>query len=370
MKLICSKASLLKGVSIVSKAVPSRTTMPILNCILIDASANEIKLTANDMELGIETVIEGEIVERGIIALDAKFFSEIVRKLPDNDVVIESDDTFQTTITCEKAKFNIVGKSGEDFSYLPYIEKNESISISQFTLKDVVRQTIFSIADNDTNKLMTGELFEINENRLRVVSLDGHRISIRNIELKENYSPLKVVVPGKTLQEISKILTGEAEDMVDIFFADNHILFEFDETKVVSRLIEGEYFHIDQMLSSDYDTKVKINKREFLNCIDRATLLIREGDKKPIILNIQDGSLQLKINSFVGSMNEEIEIEKEGKDHLIGFNPKFFIDALRVIDDEEVTLYMVNPKAPCFIKDDAGTYVYLILPVNFNAATV
>lgn len=370
MKLICSKASLLKGVSIVSKAVPSRTTMPILNCILIDASANEIKLTANDMELGIETVIEGEIVERGIIALDAKFFSEIVRKLPDNDVVIESDDTFQTTITCEKAKFNIVGKSGEDFSYLPYIEKNESISISQFTLKDVVRQTIFSIADNDTNKLMTGELFEINENRLRVVSLDGHRISIRNIELKESYSPLKVVVPGKTLQEISKILTGEAEDMVDIFFADNHILFEFDETKVVSRLIEGEYFHIDQMLSSDYDTKVKINKREFLNCIDRATLLIREGDKKPIILNIQDGSLQLKINSFVGSMNEEIEIEKEGKDLLIGFNPKFFIDALRVIDDEEVTLYMVNPKAPCFIKDDAGTYVYLILPVNFNATTV
>ena len=370
MKLICSKASLLKGVSIVSKAVPSRTTMPILNCILIDASANEIKLTANDMELGIETVIEGEIVERGIIALDAKFFSEIVRKLPDNDVVIESDDTFQTTITCEKAKFNIVGKSGEDFSYLPYIEKNEFISISQFTLKDVVRQTIFSIADNDTNKLMTGELFEINENRLRVVSLDGHRISIRNIELKESYSPLKVVVPGKTLQEISKILTGEAEDMVDIFFADNHILFEFDETKVVSRLIEGEYFHIDQMLSSDYDTKVKINKREFLSCIDRATLLIREGDKKPIILNIQDGSLQLKINSFVGSMNEEIEIEKEGKDLLIGFNPKFFIDALRVIDDEEVTLYMVNPKAPCFIKDDAGTYVYLILPVNFNAATV
>ena len=370
MKIICSKANLVKGVSIVSKAVPSRTTMPILECILIDASANEIKLTANDMELGIETVIEGEIVERGIIALDAKFFSEIVRKLPDNEVVIESDDTFQTIITCEKAKFTIAGKSGEDFSYLPYIEKNESITISQFTLKDVVRQTIFSIADNDTNKLMTGELFEINENRLRVVSLDGHRISIRNIELKENYSPLKVVVPGKTLQEISKILTGEAEDMVDIYFADNHILFEFDQTKVVSRLIEGEYFHIDQMLSSDYDTKVKVNKREFLSCIDRATLLIREGDKKPIILNIQDGSLQLKINSFAGSMNEELEIDKEGKDLLIGFNPRFFIDALRAIDDEEVTLYMVNPKAPCFIKDDAGTYVYLILPVNFNAATV
>ena len=370
MKIICQKINLLKSVNISLKAVPSKTTMPILECILIDATTNQIKFTTNDMELGIETIVDGTIEEKGIIALDAKIFYEIIRRLPDNMVTIKTDEKLTATITCEKAKFTIPGKSGEDFAYLPLIEKEESLTISQFTLKEMIRQTIFSIASNETNKLMTGELFEINENRLRVVSLDGHRISIRNIELKESYSPLKVVVPGKTLQEISKILTGEAEDMVDIFFADNHILFEFDETKVVSRLIEGEYFHIDQMLSSDYDTKVKINKREFLSCIDRATLLIREGDKKPIILNIQDGSLQLKINSFVGSMNEEIEIEKEGKDLLIGFNPKFFIDALRVIDDEEVTLYMVNPKAPCFIKDDAGTYVYLILPVNFNAATV
>lgn len=184
MKIICSKSNLLYGVNIVSKAVPTRTTMAILECILIDASTGEIKLTANDMELGIETKIEGEIEERGIIALDAKVFSDIVRKLPDNEVVIETDSSFKTTITCEKAKFNIIGKSGEDFSYIPYIERNEEITISQFTLKEVIRQTIFSIADNDNNKLMTGELFEINENSLKVVSLDGHRISIRNIELK------------------------------------------------------------------------------------------------------------------------------------------------------------------------------------------
>ena len=366
MKIICSKANLVKGVSIVSKAVPSRTTMPILECILIDASANEIKLTANDMELGIETVIEGEIVERGIIALDAKFFSEIVRKLPDNEVVIESDDSFQTIITCEKAKFTIAGKSGEDFSYLPYIEKNESITISQFTLKDVVRQTIFSIADNDTNKLMTGELFEINENRLRVVSLDGHRISIRKIQLKNSYSPKKVVVPGKTLNEVSKILPGDADSDVTISFTEKHIVFEFDKTVVVSRLIEGEYFKIDQMLSSDYETKVRVNKKEFLSCIDRATLLVKEGDKKPIIVNITDSGMELKINSALGSMNEEIDIQKQGKDLMIGFNPKFLIDALRVIDDEEVDLYMVNPKAPCFIKNAEESYIYLILPVNFT----
>ena len=209
MKLICSKANLLKGVNIVSKAVPTRTTMAILECILIDASANEIKLMANDMELG-------TIEERGIIALDAKIFSEIVRKLPDNDVTIETDASFKTVISCEKAKFNIIGKSGDDFSYIPYVERNESIVLSQFTLKEVIRQTIFSIADNDNNKLMTGELFEIEENKLRVVSLDGHRISIRYIEMKNHYDSKKVVVPGKTLNEVSKILPGDADSDVTI----------------------------------------------------------------------------------------------------------------------------------------------------------
>ena len=368
MKIICSKSNLLKGVNIVSKAVPTRTTMAILECILIDASTNEIKLMANDMELGIETIISGEIEERGIIALDAKIFSDIVRKLPDNEVVIETDPSFKTVITCEKAKFNIIGKSGDDFSYLPFIEKNEAIVLSQFSLKEVVRQTIFSIAENDNNKIMSGELFEINENTLRVVSLDGHRISIRKITLKNNYENKKVIVPGKTLQEISKIIGGEVDKDVFIYITDNHIVFEFDQTVVVSRLIEGEYFKIEQMLSNVYETKIKINKRDLLESIDRSTLLVKEGDKKPIIMNIQDGTMELKINSFIGSMNEEIDIEKEGKDILIGFNPKFFIDALRVIDDEEVNIYMVNPKAPCFIKDENETYTYLILPVNFNAA--
>ena len=246
------------------------------------------------------------------------------------------------------------------------IERNDSILLSQFTLKEVIRQTIFSISDNDSNRLMSGELFEINGDTMRVASLDGHRISIRKITLKESYPARKVVVPGKTLNEISKILSGDADRDVTIFFTDKHIVFEFDNTTVVSRLIEGEYFKIDQMLSSDYETKVTINKKELLDCIDRATLLIKEGDKKPIIINITDGAMELKINSTVGSMDEEIDIEKLGKDLMIGFNPRFLIDALRVIDDETITVYLVNPKAPCFIRDDENSYIYLILPVNFT----
>lgn len=366
MKLVFQKNNLLKAVSIVLKAVPSKTTMPILECILIDATSDQIKFTSNDMELGIETIADGEIVEKGSIAIDAKIFSEIIRKLPENDIVIETDN-LNTTITCEKAKFNISGKSSEDFSYLPFVEKNDFISLSQFTLKEMIRQTIFSIAANENNKMMTGELFEIKDNMLRVVSLDGHRISIRKMELKETYENRKIVVPGKTLTEISKILSGEVEDTVKIFFTSNHIVFEFDQTTVVSRLIEGEYFRIDQMLSSDYETKVKINKKELLSCIDRATLLVKESDKKPIIISITSGCMELKIDSQIGSMKEEIDIEKEGKDLMIGFNPKFLIDALRVIDDETITIYLVNPKAPCFIRDEQESYIYLILPVNFIA---
>ena len=369
MKLVCSKSNLLNGVQIVSKAVPNKTTMSILECILIDATGRDIKLIANDMELGIETIIEGDVVEKGQIALDAKIFLDIVRKLPDNEVTIETDNSFKTNITCEKAKFTIIGKSGDDFSCLPSIEKRDPLLISQYTLKESVRQTIFSISDNDNNKLMTGELFEINNDELKVVSLDGHRISIRKITLKDSYPFRKVVVPGKTLSEVSKILSGDADKDVNIFFTGKHIVFEFDNTTVVSRLIEGEYFKIDQMLSSDYETKVTINKKELLECIDRATLLVKEGDKKPIIINITDEMMELKINSTVGSMNEEIDIAKQGKDLMIGFNPKFMIDALRVIDDEQIDIYLVNPKAPCFIRDAEGKYIYLILPVNFTTVS-
>ena len=300
------------------------------------------------------------------------FFSDIIRKLSgeNSTITIESDEKYNTTITCDKAIFQIQGKDGDEFSYIPHIERDKFITLSQFTLKEIIRQTIFSISPNDSNKMMTGELMEVTGNELKLVSLDGHRMSIRKVALKEQYSDIKVIVPGKTLGEISKILNGDNEKDVRIYFSKNHILFEFDDTVVVSRLIEGEYFRIDQMLSSDYETKVTVNKKEFLDCIDRASILIRENDKKPIIISITDHSMELKMNSSFGSMNAEVMIHKNGKDIMIGFNPKFLMDALRIIDDEEIDLYMMNPKSPCFIKDADENYIYLILPVNFNAASV
>jgi len=367
MKLQFQKNDLLEGINIVSKAIASKTTMTILECILIDADSSEIKLTGNDMELGIETSVKGTITEHGKIALEAKLFSDIIRKLPDGeaDVVITSDDHFNTLIECESSRFNIQGRDGDEFSNLPYIERDQYISISQFSLKEAIRQTIFSIAPNDSNKMMGGELIEVVENMLKIVSLDGHRISIRNITLKDNYDNQKVIVPGKALNEISKILSGDTEKEVLIFFSKNHILFEFDNTIVVSRLIDGEYFKIDHMLSSDYLTRFKVNKRKFMDNIDRAMILIRDNDRKPLILDVKENNVNMTVKSSIGSMDADLMIEKTGNDIMIAFNPKFLLDALRVIDDENVEIYMMNPKSPCFIRDEAGTYIYLILPVNF-----
>lgn len=369
MKLKFRQEDLLNALGIVSKAIPSKTTNPILECILFNADEKEIKLTANDMELGIETTVEGEIEEKGKVALDAKLICDIVRKLEGGEepVVIESAEDFTTTISCSQSVFNIQGRDGEEFAYLPQIEKDNYICLSQFTLREVIRQTIISVAFNDTNKMMSGEYIEVNGSNAKFVTLDGHRISIRNVEMKEKYGSAKVIVPGKTLTEISKIVSGDNDKDVLIYFSKNQILFEFEKTIVISRLIEGEYFRIDHMLTDEYETKVTVNKQKFLNSIDRSMILIRENDHKPIILDIADSSMKLKVKSSYGSMDAEIECEHEGKNLMIAFNPKFLIDALRVIDDEKVDIYMTNAKAPCFIRDANQSYVYLILPVNFIA---
>lgn len=366
MHIICDKSKLIDGMNIVMKAIPGKTTMMILECVVIEVKDNQIKLIANDLQLGIETLIDGEIKQEGSVAVGAKVFFEIIRKLPSDNVSITVDEEYHMNISCGKAKFNIMAKATDEFPYLPNIVKDKNVNISQFTLKDIIRQTVFSISDNENAKVMTGELFEIHDSELKVVSLDGHRISIRKVKLNQSYDDVSVIIPGKTLIEISKIINGGMDDEVSIFFTDKHVLFEFEDTIVLSRLIEGEYYKIDKMLSTDYETKVTVNKREMLECIDRSTLLLKESDKKPVIIDVQDDYMKFAMNSAIGSMDEDIDASKEGKDILIGFNPRFLMDALRVIDEDEITMYMINPKAPCFIRDQEETYIYLILPVNFN----
>lgn len=364
MKLVFEKNNLVKAVDIVQKAVTVRTTMNILECILIDAESNCIKLTGNDLDLGIETTLEGEIIEKGSVAIDAKIIFDLVKKLPDMPITIEADDKNIVTVTCEKKNYRLNGLPAEEFSYLTEVEKNVSITVSQLELKDIIKQTKFSLSPNDNNPIMTGELFEVKNNNLKVVALDSHRIAIRNLNVDYDGN-IYVIIPGKSLTEIERILEADNDKKVTIYFSDNHAMFEFNSTRVVSRLIQGDYFNINKMISNDYETKLEVNRKDLIDAIDTEMIFIKESDKRPVILNITDNNILLSVKSTLGEGKEEVEVEKEGKDIKIGFNPKFLLDALKVIDDETVTLTFVNAMSPCFIRDGEGSYIYLILPVNF-----
>lgn len=366
MKLSFSQNSLLKSINIVMKAVSSRTTLPILKYILIDATKDQILLFANDMERAITTKTEGEIIEPGSIALDARFFSDIIRKLPEGDVIISTDDRMIASISCGKSLFTIPGMDGEEFPPIPEVEQDEWLGLSQFVFKEMIRQTIFSLDMNNNNVLMTGELLEIGDHFMRLVALDGHRIAIRRIELEGNYTHRKEIVPGKTLSEVAKILSDNLEDQMKVYFSSNNILFEFEDTCFYSRLIDGDYFHVDNMLGGEPQLKTIINKKEFLSCLERSELLTREGDHRPIVLDITDDAMDLSVVSSMGKLEETIPVQKTGVDIRIGFNPSYLIDAVKSIDEEELCIYLMNQKAPCFIKNEKESYLYLILPVNIS----
>ena len=368
MKFSCQKSKLSEAISIASKAVSSKRNMEIMECILLIAKSNELTMIANDMETGIETVVDQgiDIEEAGMIAINAKMFSDVIHKMPEGEITIYSDE--QTYISFKSGDIlfdKILAHSGDTFTLLPNISYNYQFKISSFSLKEMIRQTIFSVGGEDSNKMMTGELFEIKEDYLRIVSLDGHRVSLKRVKLKEHNEDRKVIVPSRTLNELSKIIDDDPEKEILICISDNHILFKYKNTKMVSLLIDGDYYEIDALMTTDYSTKVIINRQSLLSCIDRSTLLVRETDRKPVIFDIRDRVMKIQMVSDIGSMNEPLPVAKEGDNLKIAFNPRYFIDALKVIGDEEVTLYMTNPKYPCFIRDEEDSYIYLILPVNF-----
>ena len=367
MNLKFQKAQLVNALSIVMKAVSTKTSSVILESILISASDNRVVLDATDTELSVQTEVDAVIVKAGGVVLNAKLFSEIVRKFDSTESLIELDvdNDFKTTIRCEQAVFNIMGIDPVEFIPMPKIDRDAFISLSQFSLKEVIRQTEFSTAISDINRMMGGELIDVKNNVAKFVTLDGHRMSIRNIELMGEYEDQKCVVPIKSLQEVMRIIDSDTQKNVNIYFSKDHILFEFDRTLVLSRILDGEFFRIESMLSNDYDTKVNVSRIKLQSAIEQSMILIRENEHKPMILDIENGMLKLSVNSSLGFMDAKVNIEKSGSDLKIAFNPKFLVDALKVIDDDFVNIYFTNAKSPCFIRDDKNTYTYLILPVNF-----
>ncbi len=368
MHIHCRQDILLNSINNVLKACSTKTTLPILECILLKASDNRLTLIGNNLELGIESTIEAEVHAEGLIALEAKIFSEIIRKMPGELIEISSNDSFMTAIASEKSKFQIAGQSGKDFPPLPNVEKHNFCKINQFVLKDMIRQTIFSVAQDETRPILTGEMLQIRENNLNMVSVDGYRISYRKTPISIENSDVEVVIPGKTLAEISKILSSEEDEEVTIYFENKHVLFDLGDSKVVSRLLEGEFLKYEQVFSSDYETKILVDKKHFLMSIERAALISREGKKNPIKIEIDGDKMIITSNTELGTAREELDVELEGKELVIAFNPRYLIDALKAIDEEEVCIHFISSLTPCIIKPKEGDhYKYLILPIRVNA---
>lgn len=368
MHIICKQELLLNSINTALKACSTKTTMPILECILIKAYDNQVTLVGYNLELGIESTIQAEILEEGSIALEAKIFSEIIRKMPNEEVKIATDINQMTTIVCEKSKFAIAGQVGEQFPDLPQVEKYKPYTLSQLAFKEMIRQTIFSVAQEESRPILTGEMLQIKDGSFHMVSVDGYRISYRQTPLSIENATQEVVVPGRTLGEISKILSSDENDLMNIYFEESNILFDLGESKVVSRLLEGEFLKYEQVFSSDYATRIEVDRKKFLMSIERAALISREGKKNPIKIDIDGDNMIITSKAELGTAREELAIELEGSELSIAFNPKYLIEALKSIEDDKICIQFISALTPCIINPIQGNhYKYLILPIRVNA---
>lgn len=366
MKLICGKETLLHYINIVNKAVTAKSTMQILECILLSANEKGFSMTANNLEIGIQTApIEAQVLEMGEVAMEARIFQDIVRRLNGETVTLESDARHSITITDGSSCFTIMGQNGEDFPTLPEVQQNEAFTLGQNELRNLIRQTIFSIAQESAKQVLMGEYFEMKADALQVVSIDGYRISFRKSPVAHAFQEKSVIVPGKTLNELMKILSQEEEDKVHLYFTDKHVLFDLGMATMVSRLIEGEFISYENNFTNDFTTKIIIETQALIQALERASLVSRDNRKTPVKLEMRPNQLILTAKSDMGSAYEEVPDETEGDEMQIAFNPRYLIEALRAIDDEKVAIRFTGSLSPCIIAPLEGdAYQYLILPLR------
>ena len=371
MKIICEKEKLLKGINSVLRGIPTRTTMPILEGILICTNKDNIKLTTYDLELGIEYVVDSNVEEEGSTVVNSIMFSELIRKLPDNEIKISLNEKKILIIECEGSVYKLATMNPLEFPELPKIDVEKSLVLDQRLLKGMIKQTIFAVSQEENRPIFTGCLFEVLNNKINVVAIDGSRMGWVSSNLIKNTEDFRVVIPGKTLNEVNKIIT-DAYEPISIGIAKNQAVFEMDNCKIVTRLLEGEFLNYRSVIPQKWETKIIINKNNLQNCLERVSLisasLIEKEKKYPVKIKIEVGKATIMCTNQTGDAKEEIYLETEGKNLEIGVNPKYFLDALKVIDDEEIIIEFGNSISPCIIKpiEEEKNYIYMILPIRMK----
>lgn len=375
MKFVCSKSVLIQILNIVQKAIGSKSSMPILDSIKIDAqSGAQTVFTANSMEFCIEYNAEITVYESGSVALPSKIFGEIVRKLPEGEAEITVDpENYHTTIKCGPSEFNIQGLSAEKFTATPIVDEKYRIKLSQKELKQVIRKAYPFISQIETRKpVLMGALFDLKGRNMTVVATDSHRLAVINTEIDSNIEGQRFVIPGTNLMKIGQILSDEDEASADVIISDNYVMFDFKNYQIYSRLLEGEFLKYEVLLSASNSIMIKAEKQGIEDSLERANLIINDDmvskteNKVPVKLSIAYNKIDISCKTTKGYVNDSVIVEHEGGDIVIGFNCRFMLDALNACDDETVTMEFSAPTSGCFIRpgDGSGRYTFMVLPVR------
>jgi DNA polymerase III subunit beta len=377
MKFIIQRDHLVQSVQDVMKAVSSRTTIPILTGIKIVASTEGVTLTGSDSDVSIESFIPTEeagdeiveIKETGSIVLQARFFSEIVKKLPKDTVEIDVHSNLLTIIRSGKAEFNLNGLDADEYPQLPQIDENHGFKIPADLLKNMIRQTVFAVSTSETRPILTGVNWKVENNQLTCTATDSHRLAMRTapIQTEEQVESYNAVIPGKSLTELSKIL-DDTTDLVDIVITENQVLFKTKHLLFFSRLLDGNYPDTSRLIPTESKTEVVLTTKEFLQSIDRASLLAKEANNNVVkFTTLPDGVVEISSTSpEIGKVNEEIQSKSiDGEELKISFSAKYMMDALKALESTEIRISFTGAMRPFFIKAiDDETVFHLILPVR------
>lgn len=367
MKIICSKDKLSAAISYTQRAVSVRSTLALLDGILFESFHDEIKLTGYDMETGVEAFLPGDVLEEGSIVLNAKMLGEIVRKFPEDIVTIEVDNHQIATITSGNSQFKIKGMDSQGYPKLPQVEDSEKVTVPQKLLKQMIAQTLFAVSTDESRPAFNGILFNSHDFILELVAVDGFRLALRKELMEDNdtLTEAKFLIPGKALKEIQPIL-GETGD-VTLYTTQNHILFDMGDVKLISRLIQQEFMNYNSILPKSSTTELLVNKRAFYQAVERATLIVPSEDRRfPMNITFEDNKkMIIQANTELGNLYDEVEVQLTGEDVDIDFNPRYFIDALKAIEDEMILICLNGPVGPCVIKPTEGEkFNYLVLPLR------
>ena len=367
MKFSCEKALLSSAVSITSRAVAAKSSIPAMEGILIEAGQT-LRLTGYNLETGIQATVPAEIAEGGSLVLSARLFGEIVRKMPD-DVVVFTSQGYTVNIKCGLSEFNILGTDPEEFPELPTVDQQNSLTIGQPVLRSMIGQTLFAVSDNESRPIHTGSLFEVEGDSLTVVSVDGYRLALRHetVEEKKGAETFSFVVPGSALGEVEKDCSGE--EQVTITQGARHILFQTGDTVLVCRRLEGDFLAYRNAIPRNNSIKVEVETRALLSSIDRVSLIISEKLKSPLRCVFGDGMVNVTTKTAIGDAADQCVISGDGGGLEIGFNNKFLMDALKAAPADKLRMEFTSGVAPCVILPAEGeeNFTYMVLPVRLKA---